>query len=149
MNIQIREGRKEDLPQALGLIKELAEYVGDLDQVKNTVEDMERDGFGSKPIFDFFVAESGGKVVGIAIYYFRYSTWKGRRIYLEDIVVTQSARGQGIGTLLMDRLVAHAKAEGCTGLMWSVYNHNTKAIEFYKKYGAAFEKNWISCHIDF
>ena len=95
--VQIREGRKEDLPNVLDLVKELAIYEKALHEVSNTVSRMESDGFGNNPIFGFYVAEETDVILGISIYYYRYSTWKGKRLYLEDIVVTQSQRGKGIG----------------------------------------------------
>ncbi|MGI9543347.1 MAG: GNAT family N-acetyltransferase, partial [Cyclobacteriaceae bacterium] len=97
MNISIRRGTKEDIPQTLHLIKELAEYENALDQVLVNEAQMEEDGFGNEPIFEFIVAQLDQEIVGVAIYYYRYSTWKGRSLYLEDLVVTESQRGKGIG----------------------------------------------------
>lgn len=146
--MQIREGNKEDLPQVLELIKELAEYEKALDQVENTVNAMERDGFGDNPIFGLFVAEKGAAIVGISIYYYRYSTWKGKRLYLEDIVVTEKERGSGIGKLLFDRTIEHARLTSCTGMMWQVLDWNEPAINFYKKYyNASFDGGWINCSL--
>jgi L-amino acid N-acyltransferase YncA len=118
--VTIREGRKEDLPRTLELIKELATYERAPQEVITTVEQMERDGFGPKPIFGFFVAERSGVIVGISLYYWRYSTWKGKRLYLEDIIVTENERGRGAGKLLFDRTMELAVAEQCTGMMWQV-----------------------------
>ncbi|CAD5246349.1 MULTISPECIES: GNAT family N-acetyltransferase [unclassified Imperialibacter] len=149
MEIKIREGQIEDLAQALELVKELAEYEKALDQVNNSVEQMAVDGFGEHPVFGFFVAEKGATIVGIALYYYRYSTWKGKRIYLEDIVVTQSERGSGIGKQLFDATIQKGKDASCTGMMWQVLDWNEPAINFYKKYGTRFDDGWLNCHLDF
>ena len=145
----IRAGRKEDLPRVLELIRELAVYENAAEQVDNTVEQMEEDGYGEKPIFGFFVAERDGVIIGIAIYYYRYSTWKGKRLYLEDLIVTQEERGNGYGKALFDVTVQKAKETGCTGMMWQVLDWNTSAIEFYKQYGTYFDEEWINCHLNF
>lgn len=149
MKVVVREGRKEDLPKVLELVKELAAYEKALHEVSNTLEMMEKDGFGEHPVFGFFVAERTGQIVGISLYYYRYSTWKGRRLYLEDIVVTQSERGAGIGKLLLDATVKKAKDDSCTGMMWQVLDWNEPAINFYKKYGTRFDDGWLNCHLDF
>ena len=145
----IREVRKEDLPAALGLVRELAEYENAPQEVTNTVEAMTEDGFGKKPVFGFFVAEEGELIVGISIYYYRYSTWKGKRLYLEDIVVTESKRGTGIGKQLFDATVQKAKESKCTGMNWQVLDWNEPAINFYKKYNASFDEEWINCGLEF
>ena len=145
----IREGRKEDLPQVLELVRELAIYEKAEEQVINTVEKMEEDGFGDEPIFRFFVAEKNDKIIGIAIYYYRYSTWKGKRMYLEDLIVTESERGNGYGKALFDIVIEKGKQTGCTGMMWQVLDWNTPSIEFYKKYGTQFDGEWFNCHLDF
>lgn len=147
--IKIREGIKADLPRVLELIKELAVYEKAGDQVENTVEQMEIDGFGTNPIYGFFVAEDDLKnIVGISLYYYRYSTWKGKRLYLEDIVVTQSERGNGIGKMLLDKMVEFALKQDCTGMMWQVLEWNEPAINFYKKYYQAdLDAEWINCSL--
>lgn len=144
----IREGRREDLPHALQLIKELAEYEHSLEQVITTVSQMEIDGFGAQPVFGFFVAEHENVIKGISLYYWRYSTWTGKRLYLEDIVVTESARGQGLGKLLFDRTMQHALDENCSGMMWQVLDWNEPAINFYKKYGSRMAQDWINCNLE-
>jgi GNAT superfamily N-acetyltransferase len=144
----IREGRKEDLPRVLELVKELAEYEKALDQVSNTVAAMEEDGFGANAVFGFYVAERERQIVGLSLYYYRYSTWKGRRLYLEDIVVTEQERGKGLGKLLFDRTMQHALDKGCTGMMWQVLDWNEPAIAFYKKYGSKLDGEWINCHLE-
>jgi GNAT superfamily N-acetyltransferase len=148
-SIKIRTGTKQDLPQALELIKELARYEKAPDEVINTVAQMEIDGFGANPIFGLFVAENEHGVVGISIYYWRYSTWKGKRLYLEDIVVTERERGAGIGKLLFDRTMQHAIDENCSGMMWQVLEWNEPAINFYKKYyRAKLDGEWINCSLE-
>jgi GNAT superfamily N-acetyltransferase len=117
--------------------------------VINTVEQMKIDGFGEHPVYGLFVAENERGVVGISIYYWRYSTWKGKRLYLEDIVVTESERGSGIGKLLFDRTMQHALDENCTGMMWQVLEWNEPAINFYKKYyQAKMDGEWINCNLE-
>lgn len=146
--ITIRNGRKEDLPRVLGLIRELAEYERAPHEVINTVEAMEHDGFGPEPIFGFFVAELEHEIVGLSLYYWRYSTWKGKRLYLEDIIVTQSQRGKGAGKLLFDRTMQHAVDQNCSGMMWQVLDWNEPAINFYKKYDANLSQEWINCSLE-
>jgi GNAT superfamily N-acetyltransferase len=144
----IRVGRKEDLPRVLELIKELATFEKAPDAVINTVALMEKDGFGVKPVFGFFVAEKNNAIVGISLYYWRYSTWKGKRLYLEDLIVTESERGSGLGKLLFDRTMQLAVEEDCTGMMWQVLDWNEPAINFYKKYGTDLSQEWINCNLE-
>lgn len=146
--VQIRIGVKSDLPRVLELIKELAEYEKAPQEVTNTLALMEVDGFGAHPIYGFYVAEEEGTILGISLYYYRYSTWKGKRLYLEDIVVTQSHRGRGIGKMLFDQTMKKALEENCTGIMWQVLDWNTPAIEFYKRYGARLDSEWVNCHLE-
>jgi GNAT superfamily N-acetyltransferase len=143
-----RPGKKSDLPQVLALVKELALYERAPHEVTNTVERMERDGFGPNPIYGLFVAEDNDRIVGISIFYWRYSTWKGKRLYLEDIVVTESERGKGTGKLLFDRTMQHALDENCTGMMWQVLEWNEPALNFYKKYGAKLDDEWTNCTLE-
>ena len=147
--LEIRKGQKKDLPKILDLIKELAEYEKALDQVENTVSRMEIDGFGDQPVYGFLVCEENGNLIGTSIYYYRYSTWKGKRLYLEDLVVTESRRGVGAGKLLFDATLEIAKETNCSGMMWQVLDWNEPAINFYKKYNTRFEDDWINCNIDF
>jgi len=146
--ITIRAGRKEDLPRTLELVRELAEFERAPHEVINNVALMEKDGFGPNPIFGFFVAENGNGIVGISVYYWRYSTWKGKRLYLEDIVVTESERGNGIGKLLFDRTMQHALDEDCSGMLWQVLDWNEPAINFYKKYGSKLDGEWINASLE-
>jgi len=147
MNIAIRKGTKTDLPAVLNLVKELAIYEKAPNEVTVTLNDMERDGFGENPIFSFFVAETDGKVVGIALYYIKYSTWKGKCVFLEDIIVTETYRQYGIGKKLFDEVVKVAKAMNVKRLEWQVLEWNEPAIKFYKKLNAHFDEEWINCKL--
>jgi GNAT superfamily N-acetyltransferase len=146
--IKIREGRKEDLPSVLRLIKELAAYERAPHGVTNTVEMLELDGFGPKPVYGFFVAEESDQILGLSLYYWRYSTWKGKRLYLEDIIVTERERGRGLGKMLFDRTMEKSLEENCTGMMWQVLDWNEPAINFYKKYGTKLDGEWVNCHLE-
>jgi GNAT superfamily N-acetyltransferase len=148
MAITIRTGTIHDLPRVLELIKELAEYERASHEVINTVALMEKDGFGPNPIFGLFVAETEKGIVGISLFYWRYSTWKGKRLYLEDIVVTENERGKGIGKELFDRTMQHALDEACSGMMWQVLEWNEPALNFYKKYTARLDGEWINCSLE-
>ena len=143
MIITIRKGEKKDLPQVLELVNELALYERAPHEVITTVEQMERDGFGENPVFRFLVAEAEDKIIGIALYYTAYSTWKGKYIYLDDLIVTEKLRRSGTGKLLFDALLKEAKREGANQLRWHVLEWNTPAIEFYKKYSAGLDPEWI------
>lgn len=141
--MNIRRGREADLPQVLALIQELAEYEKAPQEVTNTLEDMQRDGFGPEAIFKFFVAEDvAGKIIGIALYYTAYSTWKGRMLFLEDLVVTEAARGTGLGKRLFEAVVAEARHTGAHRMKWQVLEWNEPAIGFYKKLGANLDPEW-------
>jgi GNAT superfamily N-acetyltransferase len=147
-HVTIRVGEKSDLPRVLELIKELAEYEKAPHEVVNTVEALENDGFGPHPIYGFFIAEKANRIVGLSLYYWRYSTWKGKRLWLEDIIVTQSERGGGIGKQLFDRTMQHTLDENCSGMMWQVLDWNEPAINFYKKYGAKISGEWLNCVLE-
>jgi GNAT superfamily N-acetyltransferase len=145
----IREGQIEDLPRLLELIKELAVYEKAPNEVINTVKMMKEDGFGKNPVFSFFVAikASTKEIIGASIFYYRYSTWKGKRLYLEDLIVTESERGNGAGKLLFDRTLLKTLQDNCSGMTWQVLDWNTPAINFYKKYGADLDEGWINCNL--
>lgn len=145
----IRQGKQEDLPRAFELIKELALYEKAPEQVTNTIDLMIEDGFGSNPVYGFIVAEEDEQIHGMSMYYYRYSTWKGKRLYLEDLIVTENKRGLGIGKKLFEQTLEIAKASGATGMMWQVLDWNEPAINFYKKYNADLEDGWLNCHLSF
>ena len=147
MNISIRKGTKEDMPSVHALIYELAVYEKAPEEVTNTVEDMLQDGFGEQPIFFCLVAEVERKIVGTAIYHLKYSTWKGRGVYLDDIVVTESMRGKRIGSLLFDAVVKDSQSLNAKQLHWQVLDWNEPAIHFYKKYQANMDGEWINCKL--
>ena len=144
MNTIIRKGTKNDLPQTLRLIKELAEYEKAPLEVAVTIEEMERDGFGEHPVFGFFVAEAEGGIVGIALYYIKYSTWKGKCVFLEDLIVTEKFRQSGIGKKLFDEVVKVAKAMNARRMEWQVLEWNEPAIRFYKKVNANLDAEWLN-----
>jgi GNAT superfamily N-acetyltransferase len=146
--VSIRGGVPSDLPRVLDLIRELAAYEHAPHDVINTVALMEQDGFGPNPIYGFFVAENEHGIVGLSLYYWRYSTWKGKRLYLEDIIVTEKERGNGIGKMLFDRTMQHSLDENCSGMMWQVLEWNEPAINFYKKYGSKLDDEWTNCTLE-
>jgi len=148
-NVVIRVARKEDCPRILELIKELALYEKAPDEVTVTLEEMEACGFGEKPVWGSLVAEVNGEILGIALHYDRYSTWKGRRLYLEDLIVTEAARGKGLGKMLLDHLIEYAKENKYNGMVWQVLDWNEPAINFYKKYNADFDEGWLNVSINF
>ncbi|MBM3439934.1 MAG: GNAT family N-acetyltransferase [Bacteroidetes bacterium] len=147
MSIQIRKAKKEDCPRLLELVKELALYEKAPDEVTVTLTHFEESGFGPQPVWWAFVAEEKNTILGFALYYIRYSTWKGQRMYLEDIIVTESARGQGVGKMLMDELIIEARDKKLNGIVWQVLEWNEPAIRFYKKYQTSFDAEWVNCSI--
>lgn len=147
MNVNLRKAEKKDCPRLLELIKELAEYEKAPQEVTVSMEEFEDAGFGSKPVWEAYVAELNGKIEGMALYYMRYSTWKGRRVYLEDIIVTQEHRGKGFGKLLFEKVWEECKEKGYSGMVWQVLDWNEPAISFYKKYKADFDSGWLNASI--
>jgi len=147
MNVNIRRATREDCPRLLELITELAIYEKAPNEVTVTSEHFEESGFGKHPIWWGFVAEVDGIVQGFALYYIRYSTWKGQAMYLEDILVTESMRGNKIGKLLFDRLIEEAKEKKFNRIIWQVLEWNEPAINFYKKYNASFDAEWVNCSL--
>ena len=147
--IEIRRGIKEDLPQIFDLIKELASFERAAEKVTNSLEEMEKDGFGPDPVFRFLVVTKleTGEIVGTAIYYYRYSTWKGKRLYLEDYIVTEKERGKGAGKLLFERVMQESLQDNCTGMMWQVLDWNLPTINFFNHYGSQIEAGWLNCHL--
>lgn len=148
MNLTIRKGQPADIPQVLDLIRELALYEKAPQEVTNTEEEMLRDGFGHSPCFRLLVAETEGQIAGMAIYFIKYSTWKGKGVYLDDIVVREHLRGNGIGKKLFDAVIADSRALNANQLHWQVLNWNEPAIGFYKKYSATFDEEWINCKMN-
>ena len=149
MNIKIRKAVREDCPRILELVKELAVYEKAPDEVTVSYQHFEESGFGAQPVWWAFVAEVEGMVQGFALYYIRFSTWKGQRMYLEDLLVTEQMRGKGLGKLLFHELIAEAKRRNLHGIQWQVLEWNEPAINFYKKYEASFDPEWINCGITF
>ncbi len=147
MNVEIRKGKKEDLKEVLSLIKELAIYEKASAEVELTISELEKDGFGERPLFSFFVAEVNLEVVGLALFYIKYSTWKGKCIYLEDLIVSQTHRRRGIGKLLFDAVAQNAHKFGAKRMEWQVLDWNHPAIEFYKKHYASLDDEWINCRL--
>jgi len=140
----VRKGRKEDVPAVFSLIKELALYEKAPEQVTLAIDDLEEDGFGPNPIFGLFVAELEEEIIGMALYYEKYSTWQGRCIYLEDIIVTESQRGNGIGHQLFQAVIGVAKERHSARMEWQVLDWNEPAINFYKKYNANLDGEWLN-----
>jgi GNAT superfamily N-acetyltransferase len=148
MDIVIRRAVKEDCARLLELVKELALYEKAPQEVTVTLDHFEDSGFGTNPVWWAFVAVADGKIEGFALYYVRYSTWKGQRMYLEDIIVTEQMRGKGLGKLLFDALIAEAKGKKFSGMVWQVLEWNEPAINFYKKYyNASLDPEWINCSL--
>lgn len=136
------------MPAVLNLIQELATFEKEPDAVVLTVADLERDGFGEKPLFHTFIAESNDEIVGMALYYYRYSTWKGRTIHLEDLIVKEKMRGSGLGYALYSEIIAQGKKDGVRRIEWNVLDWNTPAIDFYEKSGARVLKDWLVAQMD-
>lgn len=143
----IREAQKEDMPQVLELIKELAAYENASDEVEIKVEDLEKEGF-EHGNFKCFVADVNGKLEGMALVYFRFSTWKGRTVHLEDLIVRETMRGTGLGGALYRRVVQYGHENGVRRVEWVVSEGNKNAIEFYENTGADIKKNWYTVHMD-
>ncbi len=149
MECHIRPAVAADCPKMMDLIHELAHFEKAPQEVTVSTEEFIDAGFGKSPVWGAFVAEIDHTIVGIALYYIRYSTWKGRRLYLEDLIVTESYRGKGIGRLLLDKTIAYARTKNYSGMMWQVLDWNEPAIKFYEKYQAHFDGEWINVNLNF
>lgn len=147
MQISLRKATAADVPSILNLIRELATYERAPNEVEATEASMIKDGFGDQPLFDAMVAEADGVVCGVAIFYTCYSTWKGRMVYLDDLIVTESKRNLGIGKKLFDAVAAHTRNTGANLLRWHVLDWNAPAIDFYNSYDASFDASWITCKL--
>ena len=155
--MNIRKGNRDDMQAVLGLIQELANFENEPDAVLVTVDDLLRDGFGTNPLFEVFVAEvetdlNGNQqtkeIVGMALYYYRFSTWKGKTIHLEDLVVKEKMRGTGLGYALYSEILKQGKKDNVRRVEWNVLDWNTPAIEFYEKSGAKILKDWQVVQMD-
>ena len=144
-DVQIRPAVKADCTQLMGLIRELALFEKAPDEVTVSMEEFENAGFGPNPVFIAFVASRDQTVIGFALCYVRYSTWKGRRLYLEDLLITEAERGNGIGSLLFDECIKETQRQRYDGMVWQVLDWNEPAINFYKKYKASFDGGWLNC----
>ncbi len=148
MNFSIRKAKKEDANAILTLIKELAVFEKEPEAVVVTVEDIERDGFGNQPLFQVLVAETNYEIVGMALFYYRYSTWKGKTIHLEDLIVKNNMRKQNIGSALYDAVLKQAYKEKVRRVEWVVLDWNTPARNFYIKSGAKILSDWETVQMD-
>jgi GNAT superfamily N-acetyltransferase len=147
--MDIRKANASDCLRILELIRELAIFEKAEQEVTVSLDHFVESGFGEKPVWWAFVAEENSEILAFALYYIRYSTWKGQRLYLEDIIVTEKARGKGIGGMLMKSVIEEAKTLGMSGVSWQVLDWNENAIEFYKKYDTSFDGEWINCNLFF
>lgn len=145
--IIIRKAVKEDCPLMMELVKELALYEKAPHEVTVSLEEMQEAGFGPSPVWWAFVAEADSKLIGLSLYYIRYSTWKGKRLYLEDIIVSEAYRGQGTGKLLFDATAREARELRMNGMTWQVLDWNQPAINFYNRYHAEIEKGWLNASL--
>jgi GNAT superfamily N-acetyltransferase len=144
MQVKIRLAKKEDCARLLDLVHELALFERAPEEVTVSIQEFEEAGFGAKPVWKAYVASMDGLIIGFALYYIRYSTWKGQRLYLEDLIITEAFRGKGAGKLLFDRLIQEAQELGFNGMAWQVLDWNEPAIKFYKKYEANIEAGWLN-----
>ena len=146
--LHIREGVAEDMPSVLELIKELALFEKEPEAVVLTTEDLVRDGFGIQPLFHTYIAVENEEIIGMALYYYRYSTWKGKTLHLEDLIVKENKRGTGAGFALYKEIIIQGKRDGVRRIEWNVLNWNTNAIKFYEKSGAKVLEDWRVVHMD-
>ncbi|MCD7971019.1 MAG: GNAT family N-acetyltransferase [Alistipes sp.] len=147
--ITIRRAGYEDCPRLLELVRELALYEKAPEKVTVTLDEFSYAGFGEGKVWDAMVAETDGRIIGFALWYIRFSTWRGKRIYLEDLYVEQQYRGKSVGRKLFDALIAETRKQGIRGMVWQALDWNRPALEFYSKYGAEFDGGWINCSLEF
>lgn len=145
----VRKATIHDCEAMMQLIHELALFEKAPNEVTVSMEEFTNAGFGEHPVWEAFVAEDNGQIIGMALYYIRYSTWKGRRLYLEDLIVHEPYRGKGIGKLLLEKTIAYAQEMKYSGMMWQVLDWNEAAINFYKKYNAEFDDGWVNVNLNF
>jgi len=143
-NVVVRKGIPADVPQVMQLVRELALYERAAGEVTNTEQQMLEDGFGDSPAFGLYVAEQESRIIGIALHYIRYSTWKGRMLYLEDIVVQEAFRGEKIGARLFNACMQYCLEMNYAGMVWQVLDWNEPALNFYKKYNANLDGDWVN-----
>ncbi|OIQ17687.1 MAG: GNAT family N-acetyltransferase [Flavobacterium sp. MedPE-SWcel] len=146
--MKIRKGTPQDMPAVLELIKELAHFEKEPDAVVVTIDELIQDGFGTNPLFNTFVAEQNDEIIGMALFYYRYSTWKGKTIHLEDLIVKESMRGTGAGGALYKEVIAFAKSQNVRRVEWVVLDWNQHAIDFYKRSGATVFNDWLTVQMD-
>jgi GNAT superfamily N-acetyltransferase len=149
IQVKIRTAQVEDAPLLMELVRELAIFELAPNEVTVSLEEFIDAGFGSKPIWKAFVAEVGNQIIGMSLYYDRYSTWKGKRLYLEDLIVTETYRKTGIGKLLFEATLEYAKENQYNGMVWQVLDWNESAIKFYDKYQAKYDAGWLNGSIEF
>lgn len=146
--MRIRKGTPQDMPDVLALITELAVFEKEPDAVVISTEDLLRDGFSENPLFHTFVAEVNEEIIGVALYYYRFSTWKGKTIHLEDLIVKENNRGTGAGFALYSEIIKQGKKDNVRRIEWNVLDWNTPAIDFYEKSGAKVLNDWRVVHMD-
>ena len=144
MKTTIRKGEKKDLPDVLTLIKELADYENAIEEVSITLNDLEKDGFGEHPWYWFLVAENNNEIIGLSFYWIRYSTWKGKFLFLEDFVIKEEYRREGIGAQLFEETIRTCQRLNLNGMIWQVLEWNSPAIDFYEKYNAEISSTWLN-----
>ena len=146
--MKIRKATQRDMPFVLELIQELAAFEREPEAVEVTVDDLIRDGFSEPPLFNCLVAENENTIIGMALFYYRYSTWKGKTIHLEDLIVQANQRGTGAGFALYQEVIKQGKKDNVRRIEWNVLDWNTPAIAFYEKSGAKVLSDWRVVHMD-
>lgn len=149
MSFKVRKATVKDVDRMMELIRELAVFEKQPDAVTVSIFEFMDAGFGENPVWGAFVGEINGYIVGLSLYYVRYSTWKGRRLYLEDLIVAEEMRGNGYGKQLLDHTIQYAKDMKYSGMMWQVLDWNEPAIHFYEKYQASFDGEWVNVSLNF